>query len=52
LCVSPNIIRAIISRRIMWAGHVTHMGEMRNACSILVGKHEGKRALGRTTQRG
>jgi hypothetical protein len=27
------------------AGHVTHMGEMRNACSILVGKPEGKRPL-------
>jgi len=29
------------------AGHLTCMGEMRNAYSILVGKHEGKKPLGR-----
>jgi len=26
-----------------WAGHVTRMGEMRNAYKILAGKHEGNR---------
>jgi hypothetical protein len=30
-----------------WAGYVVYMGEMRNAYSILVGKPEGKRPLGR-----
>jgi hypothetical protein len=28
-----------------------HMGEMRNACNILVGKPEGKRPLGRPRHR-
>jgi len=33
----------IKSRRIRWVGHVALMGEVRNACSILVGKlEEGK----------
>jgi len=45
LYASPNIIRVIKSRRMRWAGHVACMGEMRNAYSILVGKHEGKRLL-------
>jgi hypothetical protein len=31
-------------------GHVIHMGEMTNAYSILVGKPEGKRLLGRPGQ--
>jgi hypothetical protein len=43
---SPNIIRMIKSRKMRWAGHVTRMGEKRNACRILVGKPEGK-TLGR-----
>jgi hypothetical protein len=37
----------IKSRRMRWAGHVTQMGEKRNAYMILVGKPEGKRPLGR-----
>jgi hypothetical protein len=44
---SPNIIRIIKSRRMRWAGHVTRMGEKRNAYRLLVGKPEGKRPLGR-----
>jgi hypothetical protein len=36
------------SRRMRWAGHVTRMGETRNAYRILVGKQEWKRPLGRT----
>jgi hypothetical protein len=28
-----------------WVGRVAHMGEMRNAYNILVGKLEGKRSL-------
>jgi hypothetical protein len=30
------------SRRIRWTGHVAHVGDSRNAYSILVGKPEGK----------
>jgi hypothetical protein len=40
LFASSNIIRVIKSRRMRWAGHVTHIGEMRNVHSILVCKHE------------
>jgi hypothetical protein len=43
----PSIIRMMKSRRMRWAGHVTHMGEKNNAYRILVGKSEGKRPLGR-----
>jgi len=34
-----------------WAGHATHMGEIRNAYSILVGKPDGKIPLGRPKRR-
>jgi hypothetical protein len=34
-----------------WAGHVALVGEKRNACTILVGKPEGERPLGRPTRR-
>jgi hypothetical protein len=47
----PNIIGMIKTRRMRWAGHVTWMGEMRNAYRILVGKPEGKRPLGRPRRR-
>jgi hypothetical protein len=30
-----------------WVGHVAHMGEVRGACNILVGRPEGRRPLGR-----
>jgi hypothetical protein len=33
-------------------GHVARMGGMRNAYKMLVGKSEGKKALGRSTSRG
>jgi hypothetical protein len=36
---------------VRWAGHVERMGEMRNAYSILVGKPEGRRPLGRHRRR-
>jgi hypothetical protein len=36
----------IKSRMMRLAGHVAHMGEMRNSYIILVGKPERKRALG------
>jgi hypothetical protein len=44
---SPDIIRQIKSRRMRWAGHVARMGEGRHVYSVLVGKPEGKRPLGR-----
>jgi hypothetical protein len=42
---SPKIIRMIKSRRMRWAGYVAHM--KMNAYTILVGKPEGRRPLGR-----
>jgi hypothetical protein len=41
LYASPNIDRVIKSRRMIWMGHVTLMGEMRNAWYSLVGKSAG-----------
>jgi len=37
----------IKSRRMRWAGHIAHLGERRGIYSVLVGKSEGKRPLGR-----
>jgi len=39
------------SRRMRWAGHVARMGEGRGVHSVLVGKPEGKRPLGRPRRR-
>jgi hypothetical protein len=50
LYCSPNI-RAIKSRRMRPAGHVARMGERRDVYSVLVGKPEGKRPLGRPRRR-
>jgi hypothetical protein len=40
---SPNIIRVIKSRTVRWAGHVAY--------SILVGRPEGRRPIGRPRRR-
>jgi hypothetical protein len=48
---APNIIRMIKLRRVRCAGHVVHMGEMRTAYKILVGKPERKRPLGKPRRR-
>ena len=48
---SPNIVRAIKSRRMRWAGHVERMGEERGVYRVFVGKPEGKRLLGRPRRR-
>ena len=40
---SPNIVRAIKSRRMRWAGYVARVGERRGVYRVLVGKPEGKR---------
>jgi hypothetical protein len=43
----PNIVRVIKSRRMIWAGHVARLGEVRGVHRVLVGKPEGQRPLGR-----
>jgi hypothetical protein len=48
---SPDIIRLIKSRRMRWVGHVALMGEGRNVYTVLVGKPEGRRPLGRPRRR-
>jgi hypothetical protein len=48
---SPSIIRIMKARRMRWAGHVSRMGEKRNAYRLLVGKPEGRRPLGRPRHR-
>ena len=47
----PNIMRVVKSRRMRWAGHVARMGQGRGVHRVLVGKHEGKRPLGRPRRR-
>ena len=46
-----NIVRAIKSIRVRWAGHVARMEEDRNAFKILTGKPTGKRPLRRPRRR-
>ena len=46
-----NILRVVKSKRLRWAGHVARMGEGRGMYSVLVGKPEGKRPLGRPRRR-
>ena len=48
---SLSIVRVIKSRRMRWVWHVVHMGERRGIHRVLVGKHEGKRPLGRPRHR-
>jgi hypothetical protein len=48
---SPSIFRIIMSRRLIWAGHVARIGKKRNTYRLLVEKPEGKRPLGRPRQR-
>jgi hypothetical protein len=48
---SPSTIRVIKARWMRWVGHVVHMGEVRGAYNILVGKPEGRRPLGRPRRR-
>jgi len=51
LYCSPNIVRVIKWRRMRWAGNVACMGDRRGVYSVLVGKPEGKRPLGRPRRR-
>jgi len=48
---SLNIVRAVKSGRMRWAGHVAGMGERRGVHRVLVGKPERKRPLGRPRHR-
>jgi hypothetical protein len=41
----------IKSRRMRWAGHVARMGTGKGVYSVLVGRPEGKRPLGRHRRR-
>jgi hypothetical protein len=50
LTLHPILLWAIKSKRMRWAGQIERMGEMGSGCSILVGRYEGKRPLGRTTR--
>jgi len=44
---SPNFVRVIKLRKMKWAGHVARMGERISVFSVLVGKPEGNKPLGR-----
>jgi len=48
---SPNNVLVIKLRRMRWVVHVACMGERRGVYSVLVGKPEGKRPLGRPRHR-
>jgi hypothetical protein len=48
---SPSIVRVIKSRIMRWARHVARMGEGRGVYRVMVGKHEGKRPMGRPRRR-
>jgi hypothetical protein len=48
---SPSIVPVIKSGRIRWTGHVASMRERASVYMVLVGKPEGKRALGRPRRR-
>jgi hypothetical protein len=48
---SPNIVRVIKSRRLMWAGHVVYMVEGKGVYRLLVGRPESKRPLERPRHR-
>ena len=48
---SPNIVRMIKSRRLIWADHLAIMEESRSSFKILTGKPTGKRPLGRPRDR-
>jgi len=44
-------VPVVKSRRMRWAWHVARMGQGRGVYRVLVGKHEGKRPLGRSRRR-
>ena len=50
-CSSPKFVSVFKSRSMRWAGNVARVEVKRNAYKILVGKPDGKRALGRLRRR-
>ena len=50
LCRLPNIVREIKSIRLLWAGHLARMEEVKSVFKILTGKPIEKRPLGRPRQ--
>jgi hypothetical protein len=48
---SPNIVRVIKSRIMIWAGHVARKREERGVCRVLVWKPEGNRPRERPRHR-
>jgi hypothetical protein len=48
---SPNIVTMIKSRRMRRTGHMACTGEGRGVYSVLVGRPEGRRPLGRLRHR-
>jgi hypothetical protein len=42
-CYMPSVMRVIASRKMRLMEHIAHMGEMRNAYSILVKKNMNRR---------
>ena len=51
LYCSPSIVWVKKSRRLKWFGRVAYTEERKGAYSLLVGKSEGKRTLGRSRHR-
>ena len=49
--LSRNIVRAIKSRKLRWAGHVARMEDGRTAFKIVTGKSTGKRPFGKPRRR-
>jgi hypothetical protein len=41
------VLPVMKSRKIIWAGHVEHMGQKKVAQWVMVGKPDGKNTLGR-----
>jgi hypothetical protein len=48
---SPDVIRMIKSRRMMWTGHVALVGRKNNAYGVMMGKPEGNRLQGTPSHR-
>jgi len=51
LYCSPSFVRVIKAKIMRWVGHVTRTGERRGVYSVLVGKPDGKKPLGRHRRR-
>jgi hypothetical protein len=52
LYASSNNIKVIKSRRMRWADHVAHMGQMSNTYNSFIQNPEGKEQFGRPKRRG